>query len=538
MYDVTEIDAVSSMTKEELVGVNTSLNTILTPENVGRRNVSDNSTSFKKSVLTVLLELEPKVAFEFIRISPISTIINQKWRAYRKFFYPAWFFHVVFMSLLTWYAVEKSQQMPNHDDGSEKFDVGNMPVFKHSIPASSFVTAYCIIGFIVGIMHVALEIVRQLKGEMPWNVTQLSSPFSNCGFRILFLVFSLCLFVDLFPSIWSKRYENYCLIVANLAGWTLVLFFLRAIQPFSFFITLVQKVMFGDVLRFCALLALAMLSFSTAMFMSIQGSNVITETGFQSYSHALLTNFQLMFGIGEVSDLYNVRHPALCFVIFICFIILTSVLLITSLIAMVVRTSLELTKDQLDGDFQKIHWRLQQLSVILFIESILPNSWIHKAGTRRVVQRYSNMVDRRKKLQRYFLETRSPLNAEDRVDDEYREMSGTWSLKSILAKAVCRRTDHPNGNKPLSGLRGKMRTVFNRWSGRETGGFESSDGHEPARFQVQPPVTHVFGMNPNAVEFGFDEAYKRGPSRDTLDIYHTGRRRSWSGNEAGDDSRA
>ncbi|WAR31031.1 TRPV6-like protein [Mya arenaria] len=532
VYDVTEIDAISSMPKDELVGVDTSMNTILTPENLSRRKLSEKAAPFKKSILMILMQLDPSVAFHFIMFPPIRRIINQKWRAYRKFFFPLWLFHFAFMCILTWYAVEGSQQSYNDANGTG-FDRAAKPSFKRPIPKDGFITSYSIIAAVVGTLYLAQDILRIAKGKMPWNSSMFWNPYSNGWFRVLFIVFPLCLIVDLFPAIWSDRYEHYCLIFATLIGWFLVVFFLRAIRPFSFFTVLMQKVLIGDVFRFSVILALEILAFSTAMYMSLQGSDAILDGEYQDFGRIILSMFKLMVGLGDVANVYQARHPFICILIFAGFIIMTTLLMVNALIAMMGRTCVELIEDVGNVRSHDRHCKLQRLSVILFMESILPNSWIHKIGVKDRVHRYSNVADRRKKVQRYKLEIRSVLN-DDEDDDNEEPAESSAGFRSLVIKALKSKSDE-KPTRPLSGISDKLRNLFKKASRKSRQDpRDVAEDVQPNHFQVQPPVTQVFGMNPSAAEFGFNEGYSA-PGHGTIDIYHINNCRNCSVSDIADE---
>ncbi|KAH3797134.1 transient receptor potential cation channel subfamily V member 6-like [Dreissena polymorpha] len=440
-YDVTELDAISSMTRVEITGDNGMTSTL--PENLARQ-VPTSEPPHRQSVLMMLLELDPSVAFHFLLFTVMRRLISMKWKAYRIVFYIMWLFHFLYMCFLTWYAVERAQQIPNSVTANGSvFDINLPPQFKRAIPEDRFALGYGIINLIVASFYISIDIVRMVKGKMRWTEVSFKNPYSNGWFRVFFLAFSVCLVIDFFASLGSDLYEHYCLIISVILGWFLMIFYLRALRPFSFFTVLIQKVLIGDVFRFSVILALEIIGFATAMYVSLQGSTAIDDENYSDYGRVLLSMFKLMVGLGDVAKFYETRHPVVCILIFVGFILLTALLMVNALIAMMGRTCVALIDDVGGVRSHDRHWKLQRMSIILYIESILPDSWIHKVGHQKSVQRYNDMIGRRRQMQRYRLEVRALRMDEDNIEGNTR----LQTIKKTLGR-------------PLSAISDNVRRLF------------------------------------------------------------------------------
>ncbi|XP_045201815.2 transient receptor potential cation channel subfamily V member 5-like [Mercenaria mercenaria] len=538
IYDVTEIDAISSMKSREITGVNESMPSGLTPENISRRQTTFEFQPFRKSVLMMLFDLEPSVAFQFILFPPLMRVVNQKWNAYRKYFYPWWIFHSVFMFFLTWYCVERSRHNQNTSAG---FDVNSAPVFTKDIPNDAFVTAYGVICIVVSVLYIAQDVVRMIKGRMSWTLKSFWNPYSSGWFRVLFILVGLCLIIDFFLAIWSTYYENYLLILAMMLGWFLTIFFIRAIRPFSFFSVMIQKVLIGDMSRFFVIIGIEVLAFATAMHMAIQGSSVADDTDYKNIWRVLFSMFNLMVGIGDMAAIYDTRHPGLCIVILVGFVVMTTLLMVNALIAMMSRTCMELVENVGNVRTRDRHWKLQKLSVILFLESILPNRFIFRVGKEQEIVRYNNTIHRRKLMKRYMLEVRS-LQHEDGSEDEDGTFTTSWGFRTAVFNAL-RNQQNASKDRPLSGISEKLRHIFKK---KDKTKKKLHDANEQEQYvepseqlpvQVQPPVSHVFGLNPMAADNGFPNGgiAVGNPRPAEIDIYHISHCRQCSVNDVSHD---
>ena len=456
IFDVTEVDAISYMTQKERTGLDSDANMQNSIEDVpGRRVMSETKESCRKSTLQMLLQLEPGCAFQFLLFPPLRRIIDKKWGMYRWYFYPWFLFHFLYMCFLTWYGVERSQQINNSMDG---FDIYKNPVYKRDMFHDGFGIAYGVIDCFVGTVYILEALIRLTKGHMSWTQRSFTNPYGNGTFQTMFVLFGFLLIIDFPLAIWVRSYENYLLLIAIILGWFLFLFFLRALRPFSFFTVMIQKVLIGDLFRFFVILSCELIGFSTAMYMVIQGSNDL-DSEFGDFGRVIVSMFKLMVGLGEIGILYNTRHPVLVILIFIIFIILTTILMINSLIAMLSRTCTELVENVGTISARDMHWKLQRMSVVLYIESILPMCAVKCVGKKQETLRFNNHLNKRNKVTRYMMEIRS-LQTEDRGNKED-TISASWGFRTAQFNALVHK-QALRIERPLSGIRDTFSNLVHR----------------------------------------------------------------------------
>ncbi|WAR05531.1 TRPV3-like protein [Mya arenaria] len=361
-------------------------------------------------ILQFLFQIHPSQAFPFIRTPQVSKIIEEKWKCYRWIVYIWFIFHLVFMSFLTCYAIERSKQNPN--DG-KNFSVVASPLFRKKVFSNNYVTVFAFITLVWGVLYLSPEIGKRIKFGIPckrkgirsktnekgilqtikkWGKKIIPNPYSNASYRVLMALFSISLILDccfaLGVGINSDfKYEQYCLYISVIIGWLFVIFFLRISKYFSFFGVLLQKVIFGDVLRFILVFLLVILGFGTAMFMAIQGSPVTDKKEYCTFGRTLISLITLIAGIGDPPDFYDTRHPGICIAIFIMYIVMITIIILNALIAMMGTTCSELVGNVENKHTHDRYWKLERLSVILFLESIIPEQRIKRVGKEVITGR-------------------------------------------------------------------------------------------------------------------------------------------------------
>ena len=421
----------------------------------GLRAVSETPESCQRSTLQMLLQLEPGCAFQFLLFPPLRRIIDKKWDMYRLYFYPWFILHFIYMCILTWYGIERSRQNENVEGG---FDIHRNPNYVRDMCYDGFGIALGIIDVVVGIVYLLEAVTRLMRRRMPWTLRSFTNPYGNGTFQIMFVLFGTLLITDFPLAILAPSYENYLLMVAVIIGWFLMLFFLRALRPFSFFTVMIQKVLIGDLFRFFVILSCELVGFSTAMYMAMQGASEI-DSEFANFGRVVVSMFKLMVGLGEVNLIYQTRHPVLVILLFIIFIIMTTILMINSLIAMLSRTCTDLVENVGTMSARDMHWKLQKLSAVLYIESILPTCAIKCVGTKQKSLRYSSQLSRRNKVTRYMLEVRS-LQNEDHNNKED-TVSASWGFRTLQLNALLHR-QALRMERPLSGVRQTIANIMDR----------------------------------------------------------------------------
>ncbi|KAL3870606.1 hypothetical protein ACJMK2_038655 [Sinanodonta woodiana] len=431
MYDVTDIDPnlARALRREN------SEFSVASPEyyqsgkgpTKTKADMDNERTISKTSIFDIMFDLNYTTAFEFIQQAPIHRLIIKKWTYYRLMFYPFWIFHVLFMILLTVSAVERARLVREREAMIiEKSNTTTNTTMKNIWGLnekldSLFLTTFAIISLIVAFLYLAQEAMRIINRRMPFNITQFLNPYANGVFRSTLVLFALSLIGD-FGATWSPSYEDYLILVAIIIGWLWCLFFIRAIRRLSFFTSLIQRILISDIARFAVIVILEILAFNTAYFMLLQGPPAKTEPAFNSWWKTTIKTGLSMLGIYEI-PVFDSKHPVIICIVYVLMLVLTTVLMLNALIAVMSNTCTELLSNF--QEVKEMHLRLQQLSVILFFESMLPSKiaekLVSKVAKRDKLFCFDLRTDSECTLTRYVVQIDSIRDAENVTYQEIRE---------------------------------------------------------------------------------------------------------------------
>lgn len=372
----------------------------------------------RKSILEIMFDIKSDAAFEFIQLHTVRQIIKTKWIFYRRFYYGWMLFHLLFMTVLTVYSVLRADDIAVQSASTQV----NTSSATDSHHRSRFLEVYRYLYLIVGVVYIFQEIYHLLFQVKTYDLVQILNVLHNGSYRIILLLFSLSLVIDFILCQTLLDYENYSLVIALITGWWFTIFFLRAQKKFSFFTVMIQKVIFGDMLRFSIIISLALISFTAGIYMAFKGALNLSEDeseDLSSYGSTMLLLFQLMLGLGDISALYRARQPWMAVTLFIIFVLLSYVLMFNALIAMMSQTCTLVSQNR------NVQWRVQQLSIITFFEGIFPSCMQKMVGTEKLIKRYNPSLKRVTAEKRYFLDVSS-------LRIEYANAEDIYSVKRKL----------------------------------------------------------------------------------------------------------
>ncbi|XP_071086172.1 transient receptor potential cation channel subfamily V member 6-like [Haliotis cracherodii] len=295
-----------------------------------------------QSILEIICSLKTTTAYAFLNDYTVQEVVFLKWQKYCHYYYIGLFLHLSLMSILTWHLDLKVDAILDPDPTQKQ--TLNLRVLN-------------IIFIVISLLYVILEIHRTFFSWQPFHITRLHH---NGVYRCIFVLFGLALLTDASWNVVSVT-NNYCLVIALILGWWSTTFFLRGISPFSYVTLMLQKVLFGDMLKFIPIIFIMMIAFTSAMHSAFAETQPGT---FGNFSISLLTTFNLMTGQGQIEGLEGASsHGSIP--VFVLSVIVIQIFLLNILIA-IMSSTCESVKNS-----NELLW-LQRLSIVLFIEGILP----------------------------------------------------------------------------------------------------------------------------------------------------------------------
>ncbi|XP_052806094.1 transient receptor potential cation channel subfamily V member 5-like [Mya arenaria] len=395
LYDVTDIDSLADYSLLTSITQTFGADDDRKEDSV-QKGAFQNNDFVENNVptLELIIDNDPATVFKFIELSPLRYVINRKWIFYRWFFAIWAPLHVLFMIGYTVYATRRSEVTRNETSA------GTMIEFSNKIGQDRFVTFYAIFSLVVAGLYLIQETVRIYRGRMPWTLSHVKNCYHNGPLRLVLVLFSVAVIADFVWRISDNTYEDYLLVLALIIGWWFSVFFLRGFQQFSFFTVMIQKVLVGDMFRFSIIIGMELVAFTTGLYIAFRGQTT-SDVNVSEYGKLMVSMFKMMFGFTSFDVLFEAPNPWFAVSLYVAFILLTYVLMINSLIAMMSNTCAIVSQNR------EVQYRVQQLSIILFFESLIPIRFLHTVGEKRDCQIFHPDSETYETSERLFMEVRS-----------------------------------------------------------------------------------------------------------------------------------
>lgn len=228
LYDVTEIDPVAykqwhlensrsagrnKVSSEHAMGLPSPTHSYwpeiscCPPTDPSPPTSATSTGSHTLSVLELICETgRVQEAFQLLNTYVVRKILQSKWHHYCWWFAGWALFHIVFMILLTVYAIYKARLIPLPETSGNNFSPDPSTVspeadVTNGFAHKDFVTSVAILNMPLAAGYVFWEIVRQWRRQP----LKLMLIHHNGLYRLQLLVFALCLLAD---SIWSVAYAS------------------------------------------------------------------------------------------------------------------------------------------------------------------------------------------------------------------------------------------------------------------------------------------------------------------------------------------
>ncbi|XP_078309757.1 uncharacterized protein LOC111108840 isoform X4 [Crassostrea virginica] len=185
----------------------------------------------------------------------------------------------------------------------------------------------------------------------------------NAPAQTLFMI-SCVLFIACIPFrfLEMKQVEDVLMIIAVPCAWLFLLFFARTFKLTGPFVTMIYKMLLGDLLRFGIIYVIFLTGFTQAFYFLFRGNSSTQSQGFDDIGDTVLTLFQMTLGEFKYQDFNYTKYSALTKIVFAIFMMLVPILLLNMLIAMMGNTyQMVIAKSEKE-------WRKQWAKIVVVLE--------------------------------------------------------------------------------------------------------------------------------------------------------------------------
>ena len=307
--------------------------------------------------------------------SPFKNIVDSYWGAYQILFAFIFLFHILIMSLYSYFSVEQLAcidyaLLPNGTAQAKDDYVRSWN--------SELALAVCLAWPVLLIISDIIKVVRLLIGCGRVGVRMSCQAMWSQGEHLLgYVIVQLCgFFYSVTTVVWytMNRYclvnQDYVLAVSLIFGWVYSLNFTRGFKQVHHFSTILQHIIFRDMLRFVLIYLFILLAFSLSYGALTQAIPSMKVSGVE----VMFLVFNWMVGMADFepdSDAIAQVNKSEAFIkiIYSSYIILSTIVLLNLLIAMM--------SDSYSGvrQMSEVMWKVGSLRLPLELEATMGRSY-------------------------------------------------------------------------------------------------------------------------------------------------------------------
>ncbi|XP_063152743.1 transient receptor potential cation channel subfamily V member 5 [Candoia aspera] len=328
-----------------------------------------------QSFLELVVSTKKREARRILDITPVKELVNLKWNTYgRPYFYFLALFYVLYMICFTMCCVYRP--LKNRPDNQT--DMRDNTILVQKTLQESYLTyedQLRLVGeliTVIGAMAILLlEIpdILRVGATKYFGQTVLGGPF-----HIIIITYACVILITMVMRLTSTEGEVVPMSFALVLGWCNVMYFARGFQMLGPFTIMIQKMIFGDLIRFCGLMAVVIFGFASAFYIIFQTENPSNLGQFYNYPMSLFSTFELFLTIIDGPANYDVDLPFMYSVVYAAFAIIAALLMLNLLIAMMGDTHWRVAseRDEL--------WRAQVVATTVMLERKLPRCLWPRSG--------------------------------------------------------------------------------------------------------------------------------------------------------------
>ncbi|XP_029773637.1 transient receptor potential cation channel subfamily V member 5 [Suricata suricatta] len=327
------------------------------------------------SFLELVISSKKREARQILDQTPVKELVSLKWKRYgQRYFYILSALYILYMICFTTCCIYR----PLKFRMSNRTDPRDNTVLQQKLLQEAYVTQQDkirLVGELVTIMGAVIILLLEIPdifrvgASRYFGQTVLGGPF-----HVIIITYACMVLITMVMRLSNMNGEMVPMSIALVLGWCSVMYFARGFQMLGPFTIMIQKMIFGDLMRFCWLMAVVILGFASAFYVIFQTEDPSNLGHFYDYPMALFSTFELFLTVIDGPANYEVNLPFMFGIVYFAFTIIATLLMLNLFVAMMGDTHWRVAQERDEL------WRAQVVATTVMLERKLPRFLWPRSG--------------------------------------------------------------------------------------------------------------------------------------------------------------
>uniref|UniRef100_A0A8I3P620 Transient receptor potential cation channel subfamily V member 6 n=2 Tax=Canis lupus TaxID=9612 RepID=A0A8I3P620_CANLF len=333
------------------------------------------SSGDEQSLLELIVTTKKREARQILDQTPVKELVSLKWKRYgRPYFCVLGALYLLYIICFTMCCVYRPLKPRTNNHTGPRDNT----LLQQKLLQEAYVTPeddIRLVGELVTVIGAVIILLAEIPDIFRVGVTRFFGQTILGGpFHVLIITYACMVLVTMVMRLTNTNGEVVPMSFALVLGWCNVMYFARGFQMLGPFTIMIQKMIFGDLMRFCWLMAVVILGFASAFYIIFQTEDPDELGHFYDYPMALFSTFELFLTVIDGPANYDVDLPFMYSITYAAFAIIATLLMLNLLIAMMGDTHWRVAheRDEL--------WRAQVVATTVMLERKLPRCLWPRSG--------------------------------------------------------------------------------------------------------------------------------------------------------------
>uniref|UniRef100_A0A8C4LM82 Transient receptor potential cation channel subfamily V member 5 n=1 Tax=Equus asinus asinus TaxID=83772 RepID=A0A8C4LM82_EQUAS len=315
------------------------------------------------------------VARQILEQTPVRQLVSFKWKKYgRRYFCLLGALYVLYMICFTMCCVHRPLKFRSVNRTNSRDNT----ILQQKLLQEAYEThqdKIRMVGELVTVVGAVIILLLEIPDIFRVGVSRYFGQTVLGGpFHVIIITYAFLVLVTMVMRLCNMNGEVVPMSIALVLGWCSIMYFARGFQMLGPFTIMIQKMIFGDLMRFCWLMAVVIVGFASAFFVIFQTEDPNNLGQFYDYTMALFSTFELFLTLIDGPANYDVNLPFMFSIVYFAFAIIATLLMLNLFIAMMGDTHWRVAHEQDEL------WRAQVVATTVMLERKLPRFLWPRSG--------------------------------------------------------------------------------------------------------------------------------------------------------------